>query len=94
MQTELFILGCKKGTHFLIQIMCKLWTYPDSEVFWGRVNPAMWGEGAGNVLQTEGSDVDQPRQFDNEKTLGATECPAFTRVYTRLQYKKVVHSYT
>jgi hypothetical protein len=74
--------------------MCNPLTYPDSEVLWGRVNPAMWGEGAGNVLQTKGSNLDQPRQFDNKKSLGATECPALTRVHTRLKYNGTVNFYT
>jgi hypothetical protein len=62
-------------------------TYQHHEVFWGRVNPAIGGEGTGNVLQTEGTDLDRPREFDNKIPLGTTESPAFTRVYTRLQYK-------
>jgi hypothetical protein len=77
-----------------MQIICNPLTYPDSEVLWGRVNPAIWGEGAGNMLQTEGTDLDQPRQFNNKKTLGTAECPAFTRVYTRLQYKEMTHFHT
>jgi len=70
--------------------MCNPLTYPDSEVLRGGVNPAMWRQGAGNVLQTERSDLNQSRELDNEKSLGATKCPALTRVYTRLQHKEMV----
>jgi hypothetical protein len=43
------------------------------------------------MLQTEGSDPNQSREFDNKKALGATKCPAFTRVYTRLQHKEMAN---
>ena len=45
------------GTHVIIQIMCIPLTYPHTEVLRGRVNPAMWRQGAGNVLQTDCSDL-------------------------------------
>jgi hypothetical protein len=65
--SNVFILVWHLKSHHIainskgMQIMYNPLTYPDSKVLWGGVNPAIWGEGTRNVLETEGTDLDQAR---------------------------------